>query len=191
MNKFIHIEGKPTAQQVREALAMYAKDIKRPEFSLIVQRELIESFRNDTAHAFKSAVAFYFKNRVIQRPGLVLASDKDQALIVESCENKALKRHLVAVSGYSSQFLQMVIDHKTPLSAVAARDLKQALPKAEKLYKAECKEKEAKLKKNICGFVACYRNGCHCTKCTTAYKKYRKKQAYLLKRKSAVSAVAA
>lgn len=191
MKNFIQIEGKPTAQQVREALTMYAKDIKRPEFSLFVQREVIEAFRSDSNHVLKSKVSFYFKIRMIQRPDLVLASDKDQALIIDSCQNKALKRHLVAVSGYSSQYLQMVIDHKAPLSEVAARDLKQALPKAKKLHKAECDEKEKKLKKNICGYTACYRNGCHCDKCTTAYRKYRKKQAYLKRRKTTFTAIAA
>lgn len=191
MRKFINIDGKPTAAQIREALNMHRETLNRPEYSLMVQRELIESFRSGGDHYLKDEINKYFKNRAITRPGYTQANEKDQELIIAACENKALKRHLVAVSGYSMQFLQMVIDRKSSLSDLAARDLNQALPKAQKLYKTECEEQAKKLKKNICGYTACYRNGCRCVKCTNAYKRYRNKQAYLQKRRSQNQGVAA
>lgn len=152
-----------SANHIRKALIQIAEKNSRPYFDVVVQRDVINAFRHNRAHALKNAV-------LGEKISLEIAFSVDEyriEILKKITKQQGMASILARAAELDPMYLGRIIRGEKELSDQDWIQLQEGI----KRLKVDDQDYKIAYKYELCGTLARYKyKKCRCTECVTAYR---------------------
>lgn len=152
-----------SASHIRKALIQIAEKNSRPYFDVVVQRDVINAFRHNRAHALKNAV-------LGEKISLEIAFSVDEyriEILKKITKQQGMASILARAAELDPMYLGRIIRGEKELSDQDWIQLQEGI----KRLKVDDQDYKIAYKYELCGTLARYKyKKCRCTECVTAYR---------------------
>lgn len=152
-----------SANHIRKALIQIAEKNSRPYFDVVVQRDVINAFRHNRAHALKNAV-------LGEKISLEIAFSVDEyriEILKKITKQQGMASILARAAGLDPMYLGRIIRGEKELSDQDWIQLQEGI----KRLKVDDQDYKIAYKYELCGTLARYKyKKFRCTECVTAYR---------------------